>query len=338
MAYALRRQALRSIHLEPATPGAYARLGRVAAPRLVDESVVYVDGPWTHRAISANGIRFHAAEMGSGPLVLLLHGFPEFWWSWRRQLVALAGAGYRAVAPDLRGYGASDKPPRGYDLPTLAADVAGIVRGLGERSAVVVGHDWGAALGWTAAVLHRPAVRRLVAVGVPHPLRLRSAVLGGARGQPRASRYMAAFQLPWQPERWLVADDAAAVGRLLRAWGGPGFPDEETERRCRQAMRILYAPARALEYYRWMFRSQLRTDGHRFARAIAAPVNAPTLQLHGDLDRCVLPGAAQGSGRYVSADYEWRLLPGVGHFPHEEVPEAFNTELLSWLASAEAEK
>ena len=107
-----------------------------------------VDGPWTHREISANGMRFHAAEMGAAgpgngssdtPLVVLLHGFPQFWWSMRHQLEAIAGAGYRAVAPDLRGYGASDKPPRGYDAFTLASDVAGMIRALGARDAIIVG-------------------------------------------------------------------------------------------------------------------------------------------------------------------------------------------------------
>jgi pimeloyl-ACP methyl ester carboxylesterase len=100
-----------------------------------------VPGPWTHREISANGIRLHVAEAGGGPLVLLLHGFPEFWWSWRSQLPALADAGLRAVAVDLRGYGDSDKPPRGYDLWTLAGDVAGLVRALGGTRAALVGQD-----------------------------------------------------------------------------------------------------------------------------------------------------------------------------------------------------
>src|ERR1700761_8324388 len=108
-----------------------------------DPSTVRIPGPWSHREVNANGIRLHIAEAGSGPLVLLLHGFPEFWWSWHHQLVALADAGYHVVAPDLRGYGASDKPPRGYDAPTLSADLAGLVRALGERDAVFVGHDWG---------------------------------------------------------------------------------------------------------------------------------------------------------------------------------------------------
>jgi pimeloyl-ACP methyl ester carboxylesterase len=298
--------------------------------RLVEDSALLTVGPWTHRHVNANGIGLHVAEAGSGPLVLLLHGFPEFWWSWHHQLVALADAGFHAVAPDLRGYGASDKPPRGYDVPTLVADVAGLVRALGERDAVLVGHDWGGHLAWSAAALHPAVVRRLVVISSAHPLRMYQAVLRNRR-QRRASRYMARFQLPWSPERWLVAADAANVGGLLRGWGGPGWPDDDTERRCRDAMQVLYVPNRALEYYRWSGRSLLRTDGRVYRRQMRTPVIAPTLQLHGELDPCVLPATAEGSERYVAGDYEWRTFPGVGHFPHQETPEELNAELLKWL-------
>src|SRR5688500_20306675 len=99
-----------------------------------DATSVLLPGPWTHRTISANGIGLHVAEAGEGPLVLLLHGFPQFWWTWRSQLTALAAAGFHAVAADLRGYGARDKPPRGYALPPLSADVAAIVREPGEQA------------------------------------------------------------------------------------------------------------------------------------------------------------------------------------------------------------
>jgi pimeloyl-ACP methyl ester carboxylesterase len=294
----------------------------------VEDSAVLVDGPWTHRDINTNGIRLHIAEAGTGPLVLLLHGFPEFWWSWRHQLVALAEAGYHAVAPDLRGYGASDKPPRGYDAPTLAADVAGIVRALGERDAVVVGHDWGGHLAWSVAALHPTVVRRMVAVSIPHPLRWYQALRDGE--QRAASSYIFRFQLPWAPERWVVEDDGVHIGELLHRWGGPTFPDEETERRCRDAMQILHTPNRALEYYRWSVRSTTRTDGRHYRRDMSAPIAVPTLQLHGAADACVLPKTAQGSGQYVAADYEWRLLDGLGHFPHEEAPELVTSELLRW--------
>src|SRR6202050_2969315 len=103
------------------------------------DAAIQIAGPWSHRSVSANGTRFHIAEAGDGPLVLLLHGFPEFWWTWRHQLEWLPAAGFRAVAVDLRGYGGSDKPPRGYDLVTAAADAAGPVPGQGGGHADVVG-------------------------------------------------------------------------------------------------------------------------------------------------------------------------------------------------------
>jgi pimeloyl-ACP methyl ester carboxylesterase len=301
----------------------------VADRRHLEDSVVLVDGPWGHRDVSANGIRLHVAEAGAGPLVVLLPGFPQFWWTWRHQIAALADAGFRVVAPDLRGYGASDKPPRGYDAFTLAADVAGLIRALGETDAVVVGHDWGATIAWTMAAAHPSAVRRLAVLSAPHPLRWLPATARDAE-QRRALRYVARFQLPWTPERWLMDDAAANVGALLHAWGGPRYPDEETEQRCRDAMRIFAAPHCALEYYRWAVRSLPRSDGRRFRRRLRTVVTVPTLQLHGALDPMVLPETASGSGRYVSASYEWRLVDGVGHFPHEEAPEVVTGELLRW--------
>jgi pimeloyl-ACP methyl ester carboxylesterase len=295
----------------------------------VEESVVLVEGPWAHREVTANGIRFHLAEAGppDGPLVLLLHGFPEFWWSWRHQLVALGAAGLRVVAPDLRGYGASDKPPRGYDAYTLSSDVAGMVRALGARDAVLVGHDWGGLLAWSVATLHPRVVRRLAVVDMPHPLRLRQ-TLRSDPAQLRASSYVGYFQLPKLPERRLQADDGAFVGELLRRWGGPGFPDAETEARCRQAMQIPGAAHCALEWYRWAVRSLTRPSGWRFLTLLRRGVAVPTLQLHGALDRCVLPSTAHGSGRWVDGAYELQVLDGVGHFAHQEAPELVSAALL----------
>ncbi|HEX4427906.1 MAG TPA: alpha/beta hydrolase [Frankiaceae bacterium] len=297
----------------------------------VEPTSVLVPGPWTHRDVSTNGTRLHIAECGSGPLVLLVHGFPEFWWSWRHQLTALADAGFHAVACDLRGYGASDKPPRGYDIFTLASDLAGLIRALGERQAVVVGQDCGGFLAWATAVLHPDVVRRLVVVGAPHPLRMRQAIFGEFSSQLRASSYLLGFQLPWRPERELVRDDAALVGDLMRRWAGPGFPDPQTEARARKAMQIPGVAHSSMEYYRWVFRSMFRPDGWRMLRDMHELVTAPTLQLHGLVDSCVLPATAKGSGEYVAAPYTWRTIPGAGHFPHEEAPDAFNAELLSWL-------
>ena len=176
------------------------------------EEVVRVEGPWTHRDVPANGSRFHVAEMGEGPLVLLLHGFPTFWWTWRHALPVLAEAGYHAAAMDLRGYAGSDHPPRGYDPFTLSADVSGVIRSLGSRDAVVVGHGWGGFLAWTAAVTHPEAIRAIVPVSMPHPRRLRASLLGDA-GQRSASAYAFGFQVPASPERDLLENGASEVGR-----------------------------------------------------------------------------------------------------------------------------
>ena len=294
------------------------------------ESDVLVPGPWAHRDVSANGTRFHVAEAGTGPLVLMLHGFPQFWWMWRHQLVGLSDNGLRAVAPDLRGYGASDKPPRGYDAYTLAADVAGLVRALGEQRAIVVGHDWGAAIAWTVAALHPEVVERLVITSTAHPLRHREAAFADPRGQLRASAYMLGAQTPWLAERSLVKDDAARVAELLDEWGGPGFPSEDDRTVYRQAMLIPGVAHSSLEYYRWWVRSLVRPTGFRFFKRLQRPVTAPTLQLHGALDTCVLPRTALGSGRYVEGRYEWRLVDDVGHFLPEEAPDVVTGEITRW--------
>jgi len=300
----------------------------------IDESCVLIDGPWAHRFISANGSRFHVVEAGTGPLVLFLHGFPEFWWAWHRQLTAIADAGYRAVAVDMRGYGATDKPPRGYDGYTMAADVTGLIRALGERSATLVGSGYGGMMAWTTAAFHPKMVDRLVVSGAAHPLRLRAALLTDPRGQSTSAMPVFKFQLP-RYEHVITRNDAELIGEYLREWGGrrwvesTGFADYE--RLCRTAMQIPQAAFCALEAYRWAFRSVIRLHGYRFVKLLQQPIATPTLQLHGADDPAVLPRTAQGSSRYVTARYEWRLMDGVGHFPHLEMPETVTGAILEWL-------
>jgi pimeloyl-ACP methyl ester carboxylesterase len=299
----------------------------------VDESCVLLDGPWRHRFVSANGTRFHVVEAGSGPLVLFLHGFPEFWWAWHHQLRIVAEAGFRAVAVDLRGYGASDKPPRGYDGYTMAGDVAGLIRALGERSAVLVGAGYGGTIAWTTAAFHPTLVRRLVVMSAAHPLRLRAALASDPRGQLTASLPMLRFQVP-RFEHVLTRDNAAMVGTYLRRWAGPAWrlsdDFDDYESRCRKAMQIPQAAFSAMETYRWAARSVMRAHGYRFVKLLQQPIVSPTLHLHGALDSAVLPRTAQGSGRYVIARYEWQLLSGIGHFPHLEVPDFVAGEILRW--------
>jgi pimeloyl-ACP methyl ester carboxylesterase len=300
----------------------------------VDESCVLVEGPWTHRFVGANGSRFHVVEAGAGPLVLLLHGFPEHWAAWQDVLPRIVDAGFRAVAVDLRGYGASDKPPRGYDGYTMAADVTGLIRALGERSAMIVGSGAGGMIGWTAAAFHPKMVSRLVVMGAAHPLRLRAALFADPRGQFAATSATLRFQVP-RYEHVLTRDNAALVEQLLSRWAGPEWTQTADfaayAARCREAMQIPQAAFCALEAYRWVFRSALRLQGYRFVKLMQKPLVTPTLQLHGALDTAVLPRTAQGSGRYVIAPYEWRLIDGVGHFLHREAPDLVTGEILRWL-------
>ena len=295
-------------------------------------SVVRIDGPWTHRDIAANACRFHVAEAGEGPLVVLVHGFPTFWWSWRHQLVSLAAAGYRAVAVDMRGYGGSDHTPHGYDPLTLAADIAGLIRTLGEQNAIVVGNGWGGLVAWTAASTYPDAIRALVAVGMPHPVLLRNAFIGDPV-QRRLGRYAVGFQRPFVPERQLTRDDAALVERFLTAWSGPTWPDEEAARIYRAAMLIPSTAHCSVEFHRWAIRSIPRRDGRRFQASVADPVAMPVLQIHGVDDGAVLLSSVDGSEAYAGAGYTRVDLEGVGHYPHEEDPAAFDGVLLPWLAT-----
>lgn len=291
-----------------------------------------VDGPWQHRYVAANGARFHIVEMGDGPLVLLLHGFPEFWWAWRSQLPCLAAAGYRVVAMDLRGYGDSDKTPRGYDAFTLAGDVAGVVRTLGSRDAVLVGHGWGGYVAWAVAASRPECLRALCAVAAPHPLELlRSAYRLSA---PAALGHMAAMQVPWVPERRIMGGDY--IARHLASWAAPGsgFPTPDVVERYRQALSSWPSPHCALEYHRWLVRSRVRVDGRAFASALRQPIDVPVLQITGAHDKAVPRSVVEKSARRLTGTNEHRELSRAGHFPHEEAPEEFNDALLTWLSQS----
>jgi pimeloyl-ACP methyl ester carboxylesterase len=306
------------------------RLGDVARS-------VELPGPWEHRYVAANGARFHIAESAAAspdaPLVLLLHGFPEFWWTWRAQLPALAAAGYRAVAMDLRGYGGSDKTPNGYDPLTLARDVTGVIKALGERQAVVVGHGWGGYVAWTAAVLHPREVSAVAAISAPHPATMLAAVRGVHRVD--ALRHVLAMQVPWRPERRLADPASGYLRDHLAGWASPGspFPQDDVVRAYQSAISLWPASHCALEYHRWLVRSRLRPDGRRFSRLIAAPVGQPVLAVLGADDPALPRHALESSRRHVVGTMTESVLPGVGHFPPEEAPEAFNDALLGWLAT-----
>lgn len=293
----------------------------------------------------ANGIRFHVVEaMPAGsvvfadpetPLVVLLHGFGDFWWSWRHQLTALAELGYRAVAMDLRGYGDSDKPPRGYDGWTLAGDIAGLVRALGHTEATLVGHAEGGLVCWATAVLQPRVVRAIGLVSSPHPAALKSSILRDRKQRSVWLPNFLRYQLPRYPENLLTADAGAEIERLLRRragehWSGTAeFAD--TVQRMRTAIRIPGAAHCGLEYQRWAFRSQWRPDGARFMETMREPIRIPVLSMYGDRDHYILANTIR-RGQEFSPQRRVVEIPDAGHYAHQENPAAVTAELAKLLS------
>lgn len=309
-----------------------------------DPSVTRIPGPWRHIDVHANGIRFQCVEaVGSPdddtppatkPLVLLLHGFASFWWSWRHQLRGLSGA--RVVAVDLRGYGGSDKPPRGYDGWTLAGDTAGLIRALGHSSATLIGHADGGLVCWATAVLHSRMVDAIGLVSSPHPAALKKAVLTD-REQGRALLpTLMGYQVPRWPEHVLTRNGGGEVELLVRSRASAKWVASEdfseTVGYLRQAIQIPSAAHSALEYQRWAVRSQLRSEGMRFMALMKRPVTIPLLHLRGAADPYVLSGPVEGSRRYAP-DGRFAGVPDAGHFAHEEQSDTVNAELQRLIGS-----
>lgn len=302
-----------------------------------------IPGPWQHAYVAANGARFHVATLGSGPegsgadrpAVVLLHGFPQFWWAWRHQMTALADAGHRVVAMDLRGYGGSDKTPRGYDPFTLAGDVAGVVKALGLPKAALVGHGWGGYVAWAAAVLHQPQVASVATVAAPHPRWMLRSMWGSLRPGHgvKALGHVLAMQLPWVPERRLRSPASGYLAGHLSAWAAPGsaFPSGEEVKTYQAALAQWPSPHCALEFHRWLFRSRIRDDGRRFNAAMRSPVQVPSYTIFGGADPALPDPHKDRSGRYVAAEHRTSILDGVGHFAPEEAPDRVSALLVDWL-------
>jgi epoxide hydrolase 4 len=284
-----------------------------------------------HRMVDAGEVRLHAVEMGRGPLVLLLHGFPEFWWSWRKQLPALAAAGFRAVAADLRGYNTSDRPApaSAYALPRLVADVDGLVRGLGEERAHVVGHDWGGVVAWAFAARHPGRVQRLAVLNAPHGAALRRAL--ARPEQALRSSYMLLFQVPVVPEALLSFGDYALLRRILRALRATPVTDGELEPYVAAARRSggLRGP---LQYYRAIAPTLLRR--RRGVARAPTRVDAPALVVWGERDPVFTRAVARPPPELVPRTrISW--IPEGGHTVQLDAPERVSRALVDFLREVE---
>jgi pimeloyl-ACP methyl ester carboxylesterase len=282
--------------------------------------------------IETNGIRLHVVQAGpeDGPLVILLHGFPEFWYGWRHQVEALAAAGYRCWAPDQRGYNLSDKPKgvNAYHLDTLAGDILGLMDAAGQDKAVVIGHDWGAVVAWHLATHHAERVEKLGILNVPHPSII-AQTLRRSRSQLRKSWYMFFFQIPWLPEWLLGRNDAQGARELLRRSGMPGsFTEEDLEH-----YRAAWTQSGALKSMINWYRSAIRTwFGYSFRSDPKLPhITVPTLMLWGVQDTALGYEMAQPS---IDLCEDGELVPfeDATHWVQHDEAEAVTQRLLAFIA------
>jgi epoxide hydrolase A/B len=309
----------------------------------------------THRTIKSNGINLHIAEAGEGPLVLLIHGWPESWYSWRHQLHALADAGYHAIAPDVRGYGGSDAPEpiEAYTMKEITADLVGILDDIGEKTAVIVGHDWGSSIAWNSALLYPDRYRAVVGMSVPHlprspmpPTQLLKAAFG------QNWFYILYFQEPGKAEAEFEADVDRTIRTLLASQPGAEGEAFTPAPKPKDAKFFDNAPPRPTTLPAWLteddiayfvgefkrvgFRGGLNRyrnmdrDWEQLPQLADAKITQPALFITGDKDPVRTFAPADAMKASVTTLKEIITLPG-GHWIQQERAKEVNEALLSFL-------
>ncbi len=288
----------------------------------------------THGYATVNGIRLHYAESGSGDnLVILLHGFPEFWYSWRKQLLAL-GEHFHVVAPDMRGYNLSDKPEgvENYKIDRLVEDVVGLIDHFGAKQAAIVGHDWGGGVAWAVAQKHPERVSKLVVLQVPPAAAWRANM---SLKHLLRSWYMFFFQIPRLPE-WLIAQrnhraiEQSFTEKVVRK---NSFSKDDIER-YKEAARQPGALTGALNYYRAnVFDRLLNRNQTPSSRGNDRRIRVHTLFIFGEQDFAILPATVRGIEKYIDAHYRELRIPDSGHWVQNEAPDEVNAALLEFLKS-----
>ncbi len=272
-----------------------------------------------HHYADSDGVSIHYALLGSehgddAPLVVMIHGFPDFWFTWRDQMAALADAGFRVAAMDTRGYNLSDQPEgvEAYAMPLLVGDVAAVIADQGEARAVVVGHDWGGMIAWSTAMYRPDVVDRLIVLNLPHPKGL-SRELATNPEQQANSQYARNFQQPGSHR----ALSAAGLAGWVSDEGARARYVEAFERSSFEGMMAYYKANYPVEPYREM--------------GDVPPVRAPVLQIHGMADPYLLPAGLDGTEAWVDAEYTLVRLPDIGHFVQQDASEDVTQSMLEWL-------
>jgi epoxide hydrolase 4 len=282
---------------------------------------------WQHQFVETNNIRLHCVTQGEGELVILLHGFPEFWYSWRHQIPVLARH-FKVVVPDLRGYNYSDKPASGYDLDTLSSDVMGLIKSLGYTKAHIVGHDWGGAIAWHIAQKFPQVLDKLAILNAPHPQQFLQEI-GTNLDQFRRSWYLFAFQMPGIPE-WLIQQNIKEFvlnvfrGQAIRK-GAFSAEDNQIYQEALAKPGVLEA---SLNYYRNFLAPQNWLNNLGTTQRL---ITSPTLVLWGEEDSMLSQKLTNGMAKLVSAPFQLKLIPQCGHWIQQEVPQTVNRELISFF-------
>lgn len=290
-----------------------------------------IDSSVKHDYAQIGGVRLHYARRGDGrKLLLLLHGFPECWYSWRHQLAAF-GDDYTVVAPDLRGYNLSDKPARvqDYRMDLLVDDALGLIRHFGKERAALVGHDWGAAIAWGVALKHPEQVWKLAALQVPPTAAWRANM---TLRQALRSWYMLFFQLPRVPEWFISADDFAALNRTFKnTVARPGsFTDSDIEI-YKKAFRERGALTGAINYYRANFLPLFFSKQDEEGALSDKRVRVPTLFIYGERDFAIVPDTVRNVKDYVDAPFREVRIATSGHWVQNEAVAEVNAALKSFL-------
>jgi epoxide hydrolase 4 len=292
--------------------------------------------PWHFERLTlANGLNMRVARAGpsGAPLMVMLHGFPECWYSWRHQLRQFASS-MDCVAPEMRGYGETDAPIgiANYTIDKLVDDVAGLIKALGRERAILVGHDWGGAVAWAAAMMRPDVVERLIVMNCPHPAKFRANLPFNFRQMAR-SWYILFFQIPWLPEAMLRARGFATLGRTMRqsAVNKSAFADDDLEH-FRAAFQRPYSITAALNYYRALIRAgefvRRAPADHWMNRKIAAP----TLLIWGEQDVALGKELTREMDGLFSGTFQIKYIADSGHWVQQERPDLVNRYMREFLA------
>ena len=286
-----------------------------------------VNEPWTHRQAVVNGVRLHYVEQGDGPLVVLLHGFPEFWYSWRHQIPALADAGFRVIALDQRGYNTSEKPPgvRSYRIEALVDDVAALILQAGESRAVVVGHDWGGGVAWMVPMLRPEVVDKLIVLNAPHPRALQREMR--TVEQLRKSWYILFFQLPILPEvAFRLGKYRLLERQMTREPKRPGAFSDEDIAAYKEAIAQPGALTAAINYYR----AAVRRNPAEVLRMLRQ-IDSPTLLIWGEDDPYLGIKLTEGLVEWVP-DIRVERIANASHWVQVDAAERVNQLMIDFLS------